>query len=168
MSFLSRHSEVDIERAITAMIVCPTLEDAVEALEEQGIQTTIGVLEVWRDREPGISERYAKRREELAPQLEGVFANDLLDNARRSSLVIQLAIDETKQRLETGTVAEPSRVARDLSQVMSQAVDKRLAIQGRPTQITEHRDVNEILRQLVALGVFKIDDAIESTAEDDT
>jgi hypothetical protein len=168
MSFLSRHNDLDIERAIAAMIVCPTLEDAVEALKQQGTQTTVALLEVWRDREPGISERYAKRREELAPQLEGIFANDLLDNARRSSLVIQLAIDETKQRLETGTVAEPSRVARDLSQVMSQAVDKRLAIQGRPTQITEHRDVNEILRQLVALGVFKIDDAIESTAEDDT
>jgi hypothetical protein len=150
------------------MIVCPTLEDAIEVLKQQGTQTTTAILKVWRDREPAIRERYQKRREELAPQLEGEFANDLLDNARRSSLVIQLAIDETKQRLETGTVADPSRVARDLSQVMSQAVDKRLAIQGRPTQITEHRDVNEILRQLVVLGVVKIDDTIESTAEDDT
>ena len=165
MSFLSRHNDLDIERAIAAMIVCPTLEDAVEALKQQGTQTTVALLEVWRDREPGISERYEKRREELA--LEGAFANDLLDNTKRSTTVIRLAIEETDKRLKTGNVADPSRVARDLSQVMAQAVDKRLAIQGRPTQIVEHRDVGEIIRQLVALGVV-CDDAIDGTAEDAT
>ena len=166
MTFLSRKNDVDVETAITAMIVCPTLDDAVEVLKGQGIQTTTGVLEVWRDREPAIRERYQKRREELAPQLEGIFANDLLDNGRRGTLAIRLAVEETIKRLEDGTVADPSKVARDISQVVAQSVDKRLAIQGRPTQIVEVRDVNEIVRQLVALGVVH-DDAIDSTAEDD-
>jgi siroheme synthase (precorrin-2 oxidase/ferrochelatase) len=149
------------------MIVCATLDDAVEVLKEQGIQTTTGVLEVWRDREPAIRERYQQRRQELAPQLEGKFANDLLDNGRRGTLAVRLAVEETIKRLEDGTVADPSKAARDISQVVAQSVDKRLAIQGWPTQIVEHRDVNEILRQLVALGVVTIDDTVDGTAEDD-
>jgi hypothetical protein len=43
---------------------------------------------------------------------------------------------------------------------------KRLAVQGRPTQIVEHREVGEIIRQLVAMGVV-VDDAIDGTAEED-
>jgi hypothetical protein len=46
---------------------------------------------------------------------------------------------------------------------MTQATDKRLAVQGRPTQITEHRDVAEIVRRLQAIGVIEV---IDSTAED--
>ena len=77
------------------MIVCPKLEDAVEVLKQQGTQTTIEHLRVWRDREPAIRERYEKRRIELTPRLERNFANDLLDNARRASLSIRLAIEHT-------------------------------------------------------------------------
>jgi hypothetical protein len=54
-----------------------------------------------------------------------------------------------------------------LSQIVAQSTDKRLAVQSRPTQIAENRDVSGILRQLVALGVVKTDDAIQSTAEDE-
>ena len=168
MSFLSRRNDLDIERAIAAMIVSPTLEDAVETLRQQGTQTTVEHLRVWRDREPTIRERYEKRRIELTPRLERNFANDLLDNARRASLSVRLAIEHTHELLEADVVQDPSRVARDLSQIVAQSTDKRLAIRSRPTHIAANRDVSRILRQLVALGVVKIDDAIESTAEDDT
>jgi hypothetical protein len=43
-----------------------------------------------------------------------------------------------------------------VAQVASQAIEKRLAIQGRPTQIVEHRDVAEIVRALEALGVVEV------------
>jgi hypothetical protein len=167
MSFLSRRNDLDIERAIAAMIVCPKLEDAVEVLKQQGTQTTVEHLRVWRDREPAIRERYEKRRIELTPRLERNFANDLLDNARRASLSIRLAIEHAHEMLEADMVRDPSRVARDLSQIVAQSTDKRLAVQSRPTQIAENRDVSGILRQLVALGVVKTDDAIQSTAEDE-
>jgi hypothetical protein len=115
-------------------------------------------LRVWRDRDPAVRERYRQRREELAPQLEGMFANDLLDNMRRATLAVKLAIEKTEDLLKAGKVADPSRVGRDLSQVMAQSVDKRLALQGRPTQLVEDRDVGEILRKLQALGVIEVVD----------
>jgi hypothetical protein len=151
--FLSPKNDLDVECVATALVLAPTLEDAVEILAAQGATVTVDTLRVWRDRDPFISVRYEKRRTELAPQLEPIFANDLLDNARRAALVISLAIEKTKELLEAGEVRDPSRVARDLSQVMAQSVEKRQTIQGHPTQIVEHRDVAEIVRQLVALGV---------------
>jgi hypothetical protein len=154
--FLSPKNDLDVECVATALVLAPTLEDAVEILAEQGATVTVDTLRVWRDRDPFVSERYEKRRTELAPQLEPIFANDLLDNARRATLVIRLAIERTKELLEAGEVRDPSRVARDLSQVVAQSIEKRHAIQGRPTQIVEHRDVSEIVRQLVALGVASV------------
>jgi hypothetical protein len=161
--FLDRSNDFDVERAITAMMLSPTLEDAVDVLKLHGIVTTVHHLRVWRDVDPAIRERYGKRRQELAPQIEGRLANDLLDNAERASAVIGVAIERTQELLDAGKVAEPSRVARDLSQVVAQSIDKRLAIQGRPTQITEHSDVGDIIRKLQAIGVIEI---IDSTAED--
>jgi hypothetical protein len=161
--FLARNNDFDVERAITAMLLSPTLDDAVHVLKLQGVATTVEHLRVWRDRDPAIRDRYEERRQELAPQIEGRFANDLLDNAQRATAVITVAIDKTRELLDDGKVQDPARVARDLSQVMAQAVDKRLAIQGRPTQITEHRDIDAIIRQLQAKGVIEV---IDSTAED--
>lgn len=163
--FLSYRNDLDMEKAMTAIIVSDSLEDAVEALKVEGHQTTVGFLETL-PRNPGLRERFEKRREELAPALEGIFANDLLDNARRAALVTRLAIDQTQRMLENNEIREPSRVARDLAQVGAQSVEKRLSLQGRPTQIVEHRDVSEIVRALEGLGVVKLD-AIESTAEED-
>ena len=94
--------------------------------------------------------------DELAQVKEGVFANDVLDNAARAMLVIGLAVKKTQELLESGLVADPARVARDLSQVVAQSTDKRLAVQGRPTQITEHRDVGEIVRALEAMKVVQV------------
>jgi hypothetical protein len=161
--FLARNNDLDVERAITAMILSSTLEDAVDVLKLQGVVTTVEHLRVWRDRDPAIRERWEKRRQELAPQIEAELANNLLDNAQRASAVITVAIAKTEELLEAGKVGDPARVARDLSQVVAQSVDKRLSIQGRPTQITEHRDIGEIVRQLQAKGVIEV---IDGTAED--
>lgn len=157
-SFLSRNNDFDVERAVTAIIVSPTLEDAVEALKQQGKTTTVGTLRTWRDNDPLTRQRYEERRKQLVPQLETRFANDLLDSSRRATLVTRLAIDQTRELLNAGEVRNPSRVARDLAQVTAQSIEKRHAIQARPTQIVEHRDVNDIVRQLVAMGVATADE----------
>ena len=170
--FLAAQNDFDVESALTAMIVCPTLDDAVEVLAAQGMTVSAAKLEVFRSGniEHGtIRERYEKRREELAPMLEGILANDMLDTARRSEIVINFAIEKTEELLRDGRVADPSKVARDLSQVRTQAIDKRLAMQGRPTQIVETRDVSQILRALESLGVVRLEseNAIDGTAEED-
>lgn len=162
--FLDRKNELDIEKAFTAMILTGSLADAVDVLREQGFTTTEDTLEQLRSHNLR-RERYEARRNELAPVLEGMLANDLLDTARLATTVEHLAITKTWELLQTGRITDPSvasKVARDLSQVRTQSIDKRLAIQGRPTQITEHRTMSEILRQLRALKVVEV---IDSTAE---
>lgn len=158
--FLDRNNDLDVERAYAAIILSPTLADAVEVLKIQGDTTNEAVLVQLRDRD---RERFEKRRDELAPVVEGRFANDALDNAARASAAIGLAIARTEELLAAGKVADPARVARDLSQVVAQSIDKRLAVQGRPTQITETRDVAEIIRALQAMKVVQV---VESTAEE--
>jgi hypothetical protein len=57
--------------------------------------------------------------------------------------------------LNEGRIPDPSRVARDISQIRTQGIDKRLALQGRPTQIQANRSVDELVRALEGLGVAK-------------
>jgi hypothetical protein len=150
---LSEKNDVDVQKALTAMVMYQTLGEALDYLQGEGITTSVEKLEVWRDRM--YAERYEKRREELAPILEARLASNLLENAASASDVTALAIQKTREMLEDGRISDPSRVARDLSQVGTQAVDKRLALQGRPTQITENRDVAEIIRALEGMKVVE-------------
>lgn len=102
--------------------------------------------------------KFERLREEWGPRIEERLANDLLDNARLAAEVEREAIERSREMLRSGKVQEPSRMARDLSQVRTQAVDKRLALQGRPTQITEKREVKEIVRALQGMGVVEVID----------
>lgn len=165
--FLSYDSDEDMALAFDAMIVCPTYLEAVGVLKTQKITTTVARLESFA-RNPGFTERFEKRRDELAPLLERSLANNLLDNAARAAAVVGLAIQRAGERIEAGREMDPARVARDLSQVVSQSVDKRLAVQGRPTQITEHRDVREIVRALEALKVVQVIDSTSVEIEMET
>ncbi len=146
-------NELDVERVITAMIVCDTTDDAIAMLQVEGLGADAVTLRNIRSEH---RRRIEERRDELAPALEGILANDLLDTARRAAVITSLALERAQEKLERGLVEDPARVARDVAQVASQAIEKRLAIQGRPTQIVEHRDVAEIVRALEALGVVEV------------
>lgn len=157
MTWLSTRDDLAVERALAAMVAYPDLAQASSYLEEQGYQANVDTLRTMRDVQ--FRDRFEKVRESLAPRIEASLANDFLDNARMASEVERLAVERTRQLLGEGKIADPSRVARDLSQVKTQSVDKRLALQGRPTQITEHRDPREIIRALEAMKVVQTVDA---------
>lgn len=160
--FLSTNNDLDVEKALTAMILTETLEEAVELLKPQNVTTTPDTLKVWRDRM--YKDRYEERRSQLAAKREEVLTNDLLDVKVKATIALKLAIDQSTFMLNNGLCVEPWRVARDLSQVMAQATDKRLALQGRPTQIIEKRDPDETLRKLQSMGVVQV---IEGTVVED-
>lgn len=162
--FLSEKVDLDVEKAITAIAAYRTLDEAVDYLASEGITTTEAKLKVWQD--TMYADRVRKRREQIAPLIEEKLASDLLGNATLASDVTALAIQKTRELLEENKIADPSRVARDLSQVGTQAVDKRLALQGRPSQIVEHRDVSEIIRALEGMKV--VVPSVESTAIEET
>ncbi|HXJ92638.1 MAG TPA: hypothetical protein VMT20_07120 [Terriglobia bacterium] len=151
--------DVSVDMAMTALVAYPDLNDAVEFMAEQGFSISPQNMNAIRNRciAPGspVHQKFVDRQKELAPQLEKLYADRLLDQARMSTAVAALAVEQTRERLERGQIQDPSRVARDLQQVASQAVDKRLTLEERPTQIVERRTPDEILAKLEAMGVAK-------------
>lgn len=145
--------DLAVEEVLTAIVAYPTLGMAKEFLQEHGIRTDIAKLKAWRDRK--YADRYQAKRKELAPKLEAMLADDMLSNARLASEVEKLAIEATAKILKSGKAQDPSRTARDLKQIQTQGIDKRLALEGRPTQIHESRNVDELVRALESLGVAR-------------
>jgi hypothetical protein len=153
MKFLSYKNDVDWELALTALATAPTPEQAVEYLKEyHDRQTTVAVLEGFRRARP---ERYEQVRRQLTPRLEQELTDGLLDNARLATIATNMAIKRTMELLERGVCRDPSKVARDLADVQAKSVDKKLSLEGRPTQITETRNPEEIIRALEGMRVIK-------------
>lgn len=162
--FLSHKDEKTLEIALTAVAAHPTLSQAVTYLKETyNIVTTEPVLKAHISRR---REELERMREQIAPRVEAIRANDMLDNIGLATELERLAMESLKDRLEKGWVKDPARVVRDLADVKAKNVDKRLAVQGRPTQIVETRKVGEIVKALEGLGVAKRVD-VESTAVED-
>jgi hypothetical protein len=156
---------VDMELVYAALIAYPDNDSAIKFMEESGYEVSPAKMEVFRrgTTQPTSPyfEPFLKRREQLAPRLEAKLAEDLLSEASRATAAVSYCIEQTEQMLANGEIKDPARAARDLSQIRTQAIDKRLALQGRPTQISEHRNLDEILNKLESLGAVK---SIESTA----
>jgi hypothetical protein len=105
----------------------------------------------------------AEIREKLAPRIERQMTGDMLDSSVKTLVVLDMAVEQAKERLENERVVDPAKMARDLAQVIAQMSDKRLALEGRPTSITETRSPDEIVRALEGMGVAR-QTVIESTA----
>jgi hypothetical protein len=162
---------VDLEIVFGALIAYPKDEDAKAFIEEHGYDISLAKVQVYRRGSQMVEspyfEPYQKRREQLAPRLEAKLADDMLSNAARITSVEAFCIEQVEEQLANGEVKDPARVARDLSQVRSQQIEKRLALQGRPTHIVEKRSVDELVKALEGKGLATQVDA-ESTAEEIT
>jgi hypothetical protein len=153
---MNGHSDEDVTAGLMAVIGTTTFVEAAALLAGEGRSIGEKTLREWV-KETKVTQ-FEKLREEWAPKIEASLANNLLENARLAAETERMAIEQARTELQEGRAKEPAKIARDLSQVKSQAIDKRLALQGRPTQITERRDVNEIVRALVGLKVVQVAD----------
>jgi hypothetical protein len=156
-------TDMEMTLMFTAAAMLPTLAQASAYLkDEHNLRISVGKIEVLKRRFPEWEE---KVRAQLAPRIEARAANDMLDIATLCGQVEREAVLLTYQFLDEGKIADPSKAARDLADVKAKNIDKRLALQGRPTSIVEMRKPDEILRALEGLGIFKPTDA-ETTAEE--
>lgn len=160
------HDEYDAEAelCLRALAVYPTLEQATEyvsMIKKKEIEPKF--LTQQRNRFP---EKFEKLRDELAPQIEKALANDLLDLSAYGALVSRSSLEAFDKELRAGRVSagDLPKAARDAMQIATQATDKRLALQGRPSQVVETRDVGEILRALQGMGVAHV---VDSTVVED-
>jgi hypothetical protein len=162
---------VAMEFVFGALIAYADDEDAKGFLEEHGYDVSVAKIRVFRNRVQNPTDMqypaFQKRRAQLAPMLEAEVADDMLSNARRITKVESHCIQQLEEQAKLGEIKDVSRVMRDISQVRTQSIDKRLALQGRPTQITEHRNTDEILAKLESMGVAQKVEA-ESTAVEES
>ncbi len=148
-------------RGLLALVACAgSASAAAQALEQQGHPIPVSTLRTWtatrRDELDGLRDRYA-------PQLEEEIVRQLRDLALYAPRVQRKAIELAEERLDAGKDINPAQTAASLAKVAANATDKLLALTGRPTQITEHRSVEEITRGLVAAGVLVLDTASEAS-----
>jgi hypothetical protein len=154
-------NDVATTMALTAIATYPTFEQASEFLKEDGINCSVAKLEVIARLKRDELEQL---RDKAAPLLEREQANNMLGVAQLATIAENVAIQRCLEKLQDGTVADPSKVARDLADVKAKNIDKRLALQGRPTVITQDRSIEELTRALVSMKVAEV---VDVTSEED-
>lgn len=169
---VSQKKDVDMEMVYAALITFPDDDDAIRFLDERGFhEVSKAKMAVFRRGTTMPTSPYFRpyqeRREKLAPILQQKLEQDLLDVANTSTTAVQFAVDQASERLANGECKDPARVARDLMQVTTQAVDKRQLLRGQPTAIVQDRSADQIVAELERLGVVKQIDA-EATAIEET
>jgi hypothetical protein len=151
-----------------SLVAHPEDEDAISFMAEHGYEVSKAKMAVFRR---GCTELvtspyfepYQRRRAELAPLLESRITGDLGEVQQKGTTAVLFCIDLAQRRLEMGESKDPTREARDLMQVVAQATDKKLAMEGRPTSVSVSRTPEEIIRSLEAKGLVSRTD-VESTA----
>jgi hypothetical protein len=114
-------------------------------------------------------ERYEQIRDQMAPQTEKTIANDMREAAREALEATRLAVEKARERLEANRDPEPAKSAAALSKVTASSMHDLMMVTDRPTQRTESRGVEEILRGLVAKGYLQLTDekpALEGSSDD--
>jgi hypothetical protein len=102
------------------------------------------------------ADRYNELREKYSQQMEAQLAHEYRDVARLASDGERKAIERAIEGLDAGTDRDPSRTAANLATVMDKNTTKLLALTGRPTSIREDRNLNEVMRSLVARGILQL------------
>jgi hypothetical protein len=154
----------DSDRALALTAIIGNLGNVAKTSREIGIPER--TLHNWKKEYP---DQYDALEKKYAQQIEEEIVQRARQNAREAGMVVEGAIDrakkvlaDTKQWISPGELA---KIARDMSQVHAQNMDKVLTLTGRPTAITESRELVALVRSLEADGVLKV---VEGTAEEIT
>lgn len=165
------YSQEEIDTCLQALVAWSGNTSAavryLESIAEDGqrVPTPITLLNWSRTKH---WERYEQIREQWGGLREKSISNDMRDAAQEAVDAQRLAVEKAKERLEANRDDDPARSAANLARVAQSNVDKLLSLTGRPSQITESRNVNEILRSLVAKGVLSLPEApdeVDGTVE---
>jgi hypothetical protein len=163
------YSQDEVDRCLQAMVAWAGNSAAAvrwlqaNSPEGQRVPNHVTLLEWTRTK---YWERYEQIREQMGVLKEKTISNDMRDAVQEAIDAQRLAVTRAKERLEKDRDPEPAKSAAALARVAQANTDKLLSLTGRPSQITESRNAEEILRSLVAKGVLTLPDApAEVTAE---
>jgi len=161
MAGKSKYTPEVVTTALMALVTTANPREASAALKDQGIDVPHGTLSNWR------SDTHAARYAELAKK----YGTELEKHAVHNALVIQqaatdvqmLAIQRSKEALESRRDSSPSQTALNMGKVITGAQDTHAKLTGRPTAVIEFRNADDALDSLLKkLGV------VDTTATDIT
>lgn len=149
------YTEEDITAGLMAMIAwAGNSQAAAKYLKaEKQIDVPLSTLNSWK-RVHGT--RYEELREKYSGEMEASLAHEFRDVARLAVEAERLAIEKATARLRKGEDQDPGRTAANLSRVAQSSTDKLMTVTSRPTQITETRGAQEIVRSLMSRGIIRL------------
>lgn len=157
-----RYTPEQIDRGLLEVAVCGNAALASKRLAAEGLEIDDRLLRMWRSEIH--AGRYAEIAAEQAPKIEATIVEAARRIAQRAAEIELKALDRTEEQLDAGDVKDPAAVARNLAVAKAVNIDKTLTLESRPSQISEVRRPEEIIRSLEKLGVLK---AIDGTAEEE-
>ena len=155
-----RYAPEDIERGLTALVVTGNSQKAAE-LTGYGDRT----IRKWHKSHAARFQAIEAKRAHLIDQacIEE-FRAIVLDGARAT----RSAIAAAQQDINNGNTRDPAATARNLATASAIAADKVALMEGRPTSIVEHRNPDDIIKRLEALGLVVDAEAEELDAHDES
>jgi hypothetical protein len=158
----------DVETALQVLAgVGGVYKKAERVLAEIGLEILAQTLSEWANHK--FPDRYHAILRERGREIEELAASKAREAVIKAQTAQNLAIEQTIERLEANDPrVDPSQAAQRMAVVMGINNDHNLKLTGRPTQITEHRDPNEILRSLGAIaGLVKVENEAEGDVQED-
>jgi hypothetical protein len=150
-----KYTEEQVTQGLMALIAAAgSAPTAAKYLQnEKKLEITADALNGLRRRNGA---RYDEMREKYRGQLEANLVHENRDLARLAIEGQLEAVAKARAMLASGQDRDPARTAANLSRVSAAATDKMLSVSGRPSQITEQRGLQEVLRSLAAKGVLQL------------
>lgn len=93
-------------------------------------------------------ERFAQLHDRYAREIEAYAIRELRMAAIGAFATSMEAVEQAREQLADGEVKDPGKLARDMAVTGGVLIDKMLVLDGRPNQIQEKRNVDEILSDI--------------------
>lgn len=149
-----RYTEQEIDRALEALALFDgNKARASRALAEEGLSIPIRTLHDWPRRH---ADKYSRMREDRLPRAQAAIDERLKQRLLDALDTHARVMERANAKLDEGeelSLKELASAQRDLAVaggIFNQNHNLNL---GRPTQVTEHRSLQEIVKRLDALGV---------------
>lgn len=131
-------------RALT--VLAANLGNCAAAARE--VDMPVETLRSWKK-----TDEYERVRHDYGHKLEDFVIAEIREQMVEQSELERLALSKTREALENDEIKDPARTMRDIAHAKAQNIDKLRVMTGRPTDITEHRSLDELVRALSALGI---------------
>lgn len=147
----SKYTATEIERGLISLAFnAGNSRNAEKQLKSEGIEIPAVTLRDWaRNR---FARRYLDICDRHGREIEDTYVARQRELALQASDAAAMAVAQTIEDLKAGKLKDPAGAARNLEVVSGTAADKVLVFTGRPNNISEQRNPEELLAKLTRLA----------------